>query len=69
MNPGRAGNDGVVHRSRAARVLVADSTAAFAGVVAELLDDEPGFTVVAAATTAEAAVELVHEHEVDVTGG
>lgn len=49
-----------------ARVLVADGNASFAGVVAELLGDEPGFSVAATARTAHEAVAAARAAQPDV---
>lgn len=64
FDPG-TGKDALVKRPTA-RVLVADGNASLAGVLAELLADEPGFTVAATATTAAGAVEAARATSPDV---
>jgi DNA-binding NarL/FixJ family response regulator len=53
-------------RQRPARVVVVDANASLAGVLAELLEDEPDFTVVGTATHGDDAVRLAQQCEADL---
>jgi DNA-binding NarL/FixJ family response regulator len=52
--------------ARPSRVAVCDGNASLAGVLAELLGDEPGFSFVGTATSGAQAVRLAQECEADV---
>jgi DNA-binding NarL/FixJ family response regulator len=47
-------------------VLVADGNASFAGIVGELLDDEPGFSLVGTARTGQEVVDVARACRPDV---
>jgi DNA-binding NarL/FixJ family response regulator len=55
-----------VTRPARARVAVVDGNASLAGVLAELIADEPGFAVAGVATTSEQALGLARECQVDL---
>jgi DNA-binding NarL/FixJ family response regulator len=55
-----------VNSAQPARVVVVDGNPSLAGILGELLADEPGFTVVGTATTGDRAVQLARECEADV---
>jgi DNA-binding NarL/FixJ family response regulator len=55
-----------VDQSRPARIAVIDANRSLAAVLAELLDDQPGFTVVGTAVTGAQAVQLAERCEADV---